>query len=146
MGLDPLRDLLAGLDIRGLHIDRADAELLVAEAAFVVRRHVVLDEEGVAIDPADQIRLVAPGVEIAVADLSIVIRAHRVVALADMDEHMDVVGQTFDRHVDDVDGGADLFVARRREIRLVDLDMLAARLGQLPEVLVQQLAEVGHHL
>ena len=111
MGLDPVGDLLAGFDVRRLHIDRADAELLVAEQAFVVGRHVVLDQERVAIDPADEVGLVAPRVEIAVPDLSVIVRPDRVVALADMHEHVDVVGQAFDGHVDDVDRRPDL---RRR--------------------------------
>ena len=40
---------------------------------------------------------------------------------------------------------SNLLVGRRREVRLVDLEVLAARLGELLEILVQQLAEVGHH-
>ena len=71
--------------------------------SFVVVRHVVLDEIGRAFDLADEIGLVAAGVEIAVPDLRVVFLADRVVALADVRRDMDVVGQALDRHVDGVD-------------------------------------------
>ena len=85
IGFDAVSHLLSGLHVRVLHIDGADGKLLVAEQAFVVMRHVVLDEKGVAIDPADEIRLVAARIEIAVADLAVIVRTDRVIALADMD-------------------------------------------------------------
>ena len=71
----------------------------------------MLDQVAVAVDLADQVGLVAPGVEIAVADLAVVVRPDRIVALADMHHHVHVLGQALDGHVDDVDRRADL--ARR---------------------------------
>ena len=38
------RDRLAALDLRVLHIDRADAELPVSEQSFVMMCHVMLDQ------------------------------------------------------------------------------------------------------
>ena len=90
---DPISHLLAGFDIWRLDVDRADTELLVAKQALIMRRHVVFDQVRVAIDSTDQIRLVTPSVKIAVSDLSVIIGPNRVVALADVHEHMDVVGK-----------------------------------------------------
>ena len=123
---DPLGDLLSRLDVRRLHVDRADAELLVAEQSFVVRRHVVFDQVRVAVDPADEVRLVASRVEVAVSDLTVVVWADGVVALADVNGDVDVVRNSLDGLVDDVDGRGDFVLGGRREVRLVDLDMLAA--------------------
>ena len=58
---------------------------------------------------------------------------------------MDIIGQSLDRHVDRVNRRANLLVAGYCEIRLVDLEMLAASIGQAPKVLMQQLAEVSDH-
>src|SRR5436305_15116071 len=82
MRFDPLRHLLSGLDIGGLNVNGADTELLVAEMIFIVRRHIVFDEIAVTFDFANKIGLVAPLVKIAVPNLSIVIGAHGVIALA----------------------------------------------------------------
>ena len=57
---------------------------------------------------ANEIGLVAADVEIAMPDLPVVIRADRVVALADMHEDVNVVRQSFDRDVDRIDGRSDL--------------------------------------
>ena len=92
VGRDPVGDQLPALYIRKLHIDGADAELLVAEQSFVVRRHVVLDQIEVTIDPANKIGLVATSVEIAMPDLAVIVRSDGVIALADMYAHMHVVG------------------------------------------------------
>ena len=43
MGLNTLCDQLACLHIGGLNIYSAHTKLLVAEATFIVRRHVMLD-------------------------------------------------------------------------------------------------------
>ena len=137
MRFDPLHHLLSGLDIGGLHVNGADTKLFVAKVLLVVRRHIVFDEIAVTLNFADEIGLVAALVEIAVANLSIVIRAHGVIALADMNHHMNIIGQSFDRHVDRIDRRADLLVTGHREVGLVDLDMLAARFGQAPKVLMQ---------
>ena len=61
----PVGNQLPALDVRGLHIDGADAQLLVAEQTLIVRGHVVFDQIKVAIDLANKIGLVAAGVEIA---------------------------------------------------------------------------------
>ncbi len=47
--------------------------------------------------------------------------------------------------VDRVDRRSHLVVAGRGEIGLVDLDVLAPCFGEALEILVQQLAEIGHH-
>ena len=60
---------------------------------------------------ADQIRLVAAGVEISVPDLAVVIRPYRVIPLADMNQNGDVVRQTLDSEVDDVHGRGNLLIA-----------------------------------
>src|ERR671912_739111 len=75
---DARRDRLAGLDLRVLHIHRADADLSVAQQAFVVAGHVMLDQVRRALDLTNQIGLVAPGVEVAMADLRVVLFADRV--------------------------------------------------------------------
>ena len=66
----------------------------------IVRRHVVLDEEAVAFDGCDDVGLVAAGVEVAMADLAVVIGADGVVALADVDQDVHIVRQALDRDVD----------------------------------------------
>src|ERR1700738_2913897 len=90
MHFDPVNHLLSGLDVWGLHVDGADAKLLVAEVLFVVRRHIVFDEIAVTIDLADKIGFVSSLVEIAVADLSIVVGPYCVIALADVNHDMNV--------------------------------------------------------
>ena len=94
---------LAGLNVRRLHIDSADAELLVSEALLIVRRHVVLDQIAIALDAANEISLVAADIEVAMADLPVIIGADRVVALTDMHHDVHVLGQALDAHVDDLD-------------------------------------------
>src|ERR1700741_4470733 len=78
----PGRYLLPGFDIGCLHVHRPDGELFVTEQTLVMRHHVVLDHVNVSANLANQVRLVAPRVKIAVADLTIVVRANRVIALA----------------------------------------------------------------
>src|SRR6185437_7521079 len=79
VGLDPIGDELGRLDVRRLDIDGADAELLVPEQALIMARHVVLDEEAVAFDPAGEVRLVSSHVEVAVTDLAVVVEPYGVV-------------------------------------------------------------------
>ena len=86
-------NLLAGFDIRILHIDRPDAKLLIAKEPMKVRRHVMLDQERIAVDRGDDIRLVSAGIEIAMANLTIIIGTDGVVALADMNQDMNIVRQ-----------------------------------------------------
>jgi hypothetical protein len=70
-------------------------------------------------------------------DLSIVIGSDRIVALANMYAHMDVVRQIFDHPVDHINGGSNLALPGGGKVRLVDLDMLASGRGQLLKVLPQ---------
>jgi len=107
MRLDALDNLFGAFDIGRLNVDRAHRELPVAEATLVVRRHIVLDEKAVAFDLADEVGLVAPVIEIAVADLTVIIGADGVVALADMNHHMHILGKILDREVDRIDGRRD---------------------------------------
>ena len=108
MRFDPLDHLLSGLDIGGLNVNGADTKLFVAKVLLVVRRHIVFDEIAVTLNFTYEIGLVAALVEIAVADLSVVVRADGVIALADMDHHMNIIGQSLDRHVDRINRRADL--------------------------------------
>ena len=110
----PVGNQLPALDVRGLHIDGADAELFVAEQSLIVRGHVVFDQIEVAIDLANKIGLVATGVEIAMPDLAVVIGSDRVVALANMHAHMHVVGKIFDHRIDHINGGSNFALSRRR--------------------------------
>ena len=106
---------------------------------------VVLDEIGMATDLADQIGLVPSGVEVPMADLSIVIGADRIIALADMQRDMDILRQALDGEIDGLDRTAHLIVARRCQIGLIDLNMLAAGFGKPTEIVVQQLCCIEHH-
>ena len=106
----------------------------------------MLDEIGGACDPAHLVGLVAADVEIAMADLAVIFLAHGVIALADMDGDMDVVGQALDGEIDGLDPRRGLRLVGHGEQRLVDLDVPAAGVGQHPEIVAQQLAEIEHHL
>jgi len=99
MHFDPLNHQLPGLDVWVLHVDSADTKLFVSKVLFVVRRHIVLDEIAVTLDVADKISFVAPLVEIAVADLSIVVGPYCVIALADVNHDMNVGWQSVDRQL-----------------------------------------------
>ena len=46
-------------------------------------------------------------------------------------------GKTFDRQIDRLDSGSHFIVARRGQVWLIDLDVLAARFGKPLEILVQ---------
>jgi len=71
MCCDPIGNQLPVLDVGGLHIDGAHAELFVPEQTLIMRGHIVFDEIEVAIDLANKIGLVATDVEITMPDLSI---------------------------------------------------------------------------
>src|SRR5215472_1166845 len=146
MGRDAFGYQSAGLDVRGLHVDRADPQLLVAEQTLEMVGHVVFDQIRMAIDSAYQVGLVAADVEVTVADLPIVVGPNGVVPLADMDGDVDVVGQPFYREIDRIHRGADVLIACRRKIGIVDLNMLAPGLRQTAEVVVEQLTQIEHHL
>ena len=73
----------------------------------------MLDKEAIALDACDDVGLVAASVEVAVADLAIVIGADGVVALADVDQDVHVVRQALDRDVDGLHRGARLPGRRR---------------------------------
>jgi hypothetical protein len=88
MCCDPVGNQLPALDIWGLDIDSAYAELFITEQILIVRGHIVFDEIKVAIDLANKIGLVATGVEITMPDLAIVIGSDCVVALANMYAHV----------------------------------------------------------
>ena len=96
MGLNPLYDLLRGFNIGRLNIDCADAELLLAEKGLVVRRHVVFDEITITIDLTNKICFITAMVEVAMTDLSVVIGANGVIALANMHHDVHVVREAFD--------------------------------------------------
>ena len=102
---------LPGLYIRSLHIDSADAELFVAKKAAVVRGHIVFDEIEIAFDLADEIGLVATGIEIAVPDLPVVVWSYGIVALANMHADMHVFGNIFDHLVDHVNRSRNITLA-----------------------------------
>jgi hypothetical protein len=145
MRFDAVRDLFSRLHVGTLHIHGTHTQLFVAEKPLVMGRHVMFDKVSVAIDLANEVRFVPPGVEIAVANLTIIIGPDCIIALAYVHHHVDVVGKSLDHRVDDLDSRADLAFTGRREVGLVDLNMLAAGRGQFLEILMQQLAEVRHH-
>jgi hypothetical protein len=95
---------------------------------------------------ADQVRLVATRVEIPVADLPIVMRAYRIVSLADMHGHMDIFGKVFDRKIHRLDRRNHFFVARWSQIRFVNLDVFAPRFDKPLKILVQKFCCIEHHL
>ena len=80
MNADAFRDLRSRLDVRCLHVDSANTELLVSEILLIMRRHVVLDEIAVALDATNKVSLVPADVEVAMANLPVIIRADRVIA------------------------------------------------------------------
>src|ERR1051325_9827024 len=121
------RDRFARFDIGSLDIDRADPELLVSQQALEGVGPVVLDHVGMALDPADQVCLVATSVEISMSNLPIIMRPDSVVPLAYVNGDMDVLRNPTDRQIHCLDSGSDFIVVRRRQIRLIDLDVLAAR-------------------
>src|SRR4051812_9658187 len=108
-----------------------------------MRRHVMFDQIGIAVDPADQVCLVSAGIKITMADLAVIVSADRVISLANMDEDVHVIGQSLDRHVDDLHSGLDLLFTCSCKIRLVNLQMLASFLGELPKILMKQFSEIG---
>jgi hypothetical protein len=135
--LDAARHQFSRLDFGILHIDCTDAELPVAQSALVMMRHVVFDQIGRASDVTDLIRLIASGIEIAMANLPIILFADRVITLTNMHRNMDLGRQAFDRRIDRLDRGGNLIFAGHREQRLVDLNIPAAGVGQQNE------AEIG---
>ena len=119
--------------------------LLVAKATFEMRRHMVFDDITVAGDVAREVGLLPPLIKIAVPDLSVVIGAHRVVALTDVHHNMHVLGEPLDGEIDGSDRRADLVVSCHRKIRFVDLNVLTARLRKASQVLAEQFAEIAYH-
>ena len=75
MGAYSLDDRLGGFHSGILNVDRTDADLLVSKQSLVVMRHVVFDQAGRALYPRNEIGLVAAGVEVAVADLAVILLA-----------------------------------------------------------------------
>jgi hypothetical protein len=138
-------DRFAALDLRILHVNRADTELLVAQQSLLMWRHVVLDQIRRAIDVADKVRLVATGIEVTVANLRVVFLADRIVALADAHRDVDIIGNVLDLKIDRVDRRPYLVFIGHCEERFIDLNVLAACRNQLFEVIMEQLAEIGHH-
>lgn len=107
MSPDAVSNSFAGLNIRCLNVDGSNPQLSIPQVTLKVRGHIMLDQIGIAFDPANQVRLVAPFIEIAVTDLAVVIWANRIVALANMDGHMNVVGNIFDDQIDHIYRGRD---------------------------------------
>src|SRR5215212_6381123 len=100
---------------------------------------------GVALQAADLLGGIRLDVKVAVADLAVVVLPHSVVALADV---LPIKGpNTLPGLVVGLDSR--LYLIPRnppdREERLIELDVLAARLLQLLEVLVYNLCQVHHH-
>ena len=138
-------DYFASFDIWSLNIDRADAELLVPEEFLKGIGPIVLDQVRIAFNLADEIRLITAGIEISVPNLTIIVRAHRVVTLADMHGNMNIRRQVFNCYIDCFDRDPHFIVARRGQVWLVDLDMLAACLDEFLEILVQEFRGIEHH-
>jgi len=111
MCFDAIGHLLAGFDIGSLYIDGTDTKLLIAEQAFVMGCHIVLDEVRIAIDLADQVRLVASYIEVSVSYLAIIVRSYSIIALTNMDQDVHVLGQPLYCRVDNIDSRRDLAFA-----------------------------------
>ena len=92
-------DYFARFDIWSLNIDRADAELLVPEEFPKGIGPIMLDQVRLAFDLADEIRLITSRIKISVPNLPIIVRAYRVVTLADMDRNMNILGQVFNCYI-----------------------------------------------
>jgi hypothetical protein len=142
---DAFRDPFAGFDVRILHIDRADAKLSVPQQPFVVRGHVVLDQETVAIDPCDDIRLISASVEVAVAYLAVIVGPDRIISLAYMHQDVNIIGNVPHRVVDRLNRRAYFRVVGNSEVGFIDLNMLAPRRDQAGEILMQQFPQIVHH-
>ena len=138
-------DYFARFDIWSLNIDRADAELLVPKEFPKGIGPIVLNQVRIAFDPADEICLIASRVKISMPNLTIIVRAYRVVTLADMDRNMNVLGQVFNCYIDCFDRDPHFIVARRSQVWFVDLDMLAACLDKFFEIIVQEFGGIEHH-
>ena len=102
MRSDAVSNLITAFDIWILHIDRANAQLLVTQQTLEMGSHVMLNQITIAFDFADQIRLVPARIEISMTDLPVVIGADCVIALADMDQHMNILWKPLDRDVNRV--------------------------------------------
>jgi hypothetical protein len=77
-----LGELLPRLDVQIL--DVRGGELLASELALVLGGHVSLVHDGVDLELADEPGRIRLDVEVAVADLAVVVLSHRIVALADV--------------------------------------------------------------
>src|SRR4029077_16698607 len=97
----------------------------------------MLDQIGVAFDLANQVGIVAAGIKISMPNLPVIMRSYRIVSLADMHRNMNVFGKTFDRQIYCLDGAPHFFIARRRQVWLIDLDVLTPRFGQTDEIPLQ---------
>jgi hypothetical protein len=73
VSFNPVRHQLACFNVRALHVNGADLKLFFAQMRFVVRRHVMFDEEAVASNLANKVGLVPTCVEITVSDLTIIV-------------------------------------------------------------------------
>ena len=111
--------------------------LFFTEVALIMRRHVVFDQITVAGNPAHEVGLVAPLVKITMTDLPIVVRANGLIALTYVHHDMHVIWKALDGGVDGIDGSTHFVVCRHREIRLVNLNMLAACFREVFQVLMQ---------
>ena len=92
MRSNSFRNYFARFDIWRLNIDRADAELLVPEEFLKGIGPIMLDQVRIAFNLADEIGLITSCIEISVPNLTIIVRAYRVVTLADMDGNMNIRG------------------------------------------------------
>ena len=142
---DALGNLLAGLYVGRLNVDGSYTQLPIAQEILIMRCHVVLYEVSIAFDLAHEIGLIAPDVEIAVANLTVIVGADCVITLANVDHYMHVIRQVGDSHIDDVNGDFDVAFVRRSKIWFINLEVLASRSGECFEIVMQQLPEVGHH-
>ena len=76
-------------------------------------------------------------------DLPIVIGTNGVIALTYVHHDMHVIWKALDGHIDRIDRDAHFVVARHREIRLVNMNVLAACFGKALQILMQQLPEMN---
>ncbi len=100
LGAYPLNDRLGGFDSGILNIDGANADLLVPHQPFVMMRHIVFDETGRALNFRNQIGLIPAGVEIAMANLTVILLSDGIIALANMQRDVRLAGKPLYRRID----------------------------------------------
>jgi hypothetical protein len=92
---------------------------------------IMLDQVRLAFDLADEIRLITSRIKISMPNLPIIVRAYRVVTLADMDRNMNILGQVFNCYINCFDRDPHFIVTWPGQVWFVDLGYACSLLGQV---------------